>query len=462
MVEIESIGIIAPGSSRKQIVMYSRSNVCTDYIATEDKETEKKYIFEITSIETINEKLQDIEYYRIMLKEDNYSKYNVFRIEARFIGALLHGRIVNDLYYIASPGTEIFSATDEDIKNIFDINESVDRIKIGRLLSQNSITVNLDFRQLFAAHASILGRTGSGKTYFIEKLLNRIKTKFIVISSTNEYNSLVNTDRLFDYGKMPIDTHINKCKRALNLNDSEMAYLKQYYEMNTIEDSISSSELSGNIYSFFSEFSARRNQPELGFAGNMYKKNNEVPRYVLTLCDKLAQVSIRISKNRKNIFNDLPVVFNTQELPEKTENIAVYSVLSTMLNSRISEFRGSDKKPDDVLIILEEAHNYAPSVKTTICKDIIIQIARAGRKYGLHLLVLSQRPRYIDQTLLSQCGTNFIFNLPNPHDVEYIMEHSYFYNENSRNLIQNLKQGVCLITSNARSTDIVCRISSAL
>lgn len=455
----DSIGIVAPGSNRKQIIMYSKSNVYTDYIATEDEETKKKYIFEITSIETINERLQDIEYYRIMLKEDNYLKYNIFRIEAHYIGALLNGRIINDMYYIATPGTKIYSATNEDIRNIYDINENADRIEIGNLLSQNSVPVNLDFRQLLATHASILGRTGSGKTYFIKKLLNELKTKYIVISPTDEYNSLVNAANLYDSGKIPVDIDVQKCKKALNLNDTEMAYLKQYYETNTIRNSISSGDLSSDIYSFFQEYNTKIIQQRSLFVDEIINKRNEIPRYVLTLCDKLSQVDIRISKNSKNYFDNIPIVFNTQELSEKTENIAVYSVLSTILNSRISKFRKSNANSDDILIVLEEAHNYAPSVKTTICKDIIIQIARVGRKYGLHLLVLSQRPRYIDQTLLSQCGTNFIFNLPNPHDVDYIMEHSYFYNENNRNLIQNLKTGVCLITSNTRNADIICKIS---
>ena len=453
----ENIGIVAPGSSRRQIIMYSRENISTDYIMTEDDKN--RYIFEVTSIETMNEKLKDIEYYRIMIDEDNYSKYNIFRIEAQYIGALdlLSKNIINDIYYIATPGTNIYTATNEDISIIYDISKGDKRIKIGRLFGYDSVPVSLDFNQLFSTHASILGRTGSGKTFFIKKLLEILEAKYIVISPTDEYNFLVNSANLFDSGNIPINIDISKCKNAFELNPTEERFLKHYCELNNKKGYISSNELSESIYLFHQTINGN-NQRSL-FIDEIDNKNIEIPRYVLTLCEKLSQVDLKINLNKERTPDSFPIVFSTQELSEKIENIAVHSLLSTILSSRISKFMNSAKKMDDILIILEEAHNYAPSIKTTKCKDIIVQIARVGRKYGLHLLILSQRPRFIDQTLLSQCGTNFIFNLPNPQDIDYIMEHSYFYNERNKKIIQNLKTGECFITSNTRNNDVICKIS---
>jgi DNA helicase HerA-like ATPase len=238
-----------------------------------------------------------------------------------------------------------------------------------------------------------------------------------------------------------------------------MQYLKNFSISNKLYETIESIELSEIIFHFYQRLNTSKNYQQSLFLNENINLNIEVPRYVSTLCEKLSRINIKISFVQKKPFNEYPIVFSTQELSEKEENIAVHSLLKSILHSRISKFKKLNKKPDDMLIVLEEAHNYAPSTKTTKCKDIIVQIARVGRKYGLHLLVLSQRPRYIDQTLLSQCSTNFIFNLPNPQDIEYVMDHSYFYNEKCRNTIQNLKTGECLITSNTRNSDIICRIS---
>jgi DNA helicase HerA-like ATPase len=452
----EALGIAAPGSTREQIIIYSKDRINADYISTADED--KRYIFEVTMSETINERLQDTEIFRIMREDDDFSKYNVFKTSAHFIGAIKDGKITDDFFYITSPGTNIFGAEKEDIEIIYDINEKSGRIKIGTFFRQKDIPVYFDFKKLFSTHASILGRTGSGKTFFIRHLLQKLKTKYIVISPSDEYNSLVNIN-LFDSGEIPVDIEISKCKNMFDLNDSEFSYLKQYLKLNNENESIYSNDLSKKIISFYSQINQIKYQPSLFFYNNEKTiENYEVPRYVSSLCDKLSHINIKVNNNQEEYPDKFPIVFSTQELSEFAGNVAVHSLLSTILNLKKNEFKESNKKKDDILIILEEAHIFAPSVKTTKCKDIIVQIAREGRKYGLHLIILSQRPRYIDQTLLSQCGTNIIFNLPNPQDIEYVMEHSYFYNENSKNIVKNLKTGECLITSNARNIDVICNV----
>jgi DNA helicase HerA-like ATPase len=446
------IGITASGSTRKQLFFYSKNNICTDYVSIE--EDEKRYIYKVINIETINERLKDTEFFRIMRIEDDYSKYTIYITEALFIGTLKDEKIINNFFYIAPPGKKIYNAKKEDIENIYDITEASGRLNIGNLINYDSIPVYLNFNILFSTHASILGRTGSGKTYFIKNLLKLLKTNYIVISPTDEYNSLAENICLFETGRIPVAIDISECKNAFDLNNSEMQYLKNYSITKKTDKPISSVELSEYIYLYYTN-----NIQQSLFLEDKINHNVDVPRYVSTLCEKLSRINTLISFARKRSINKFPIVFSTQELSEKEENIAVHSLLSSILHSKISKFKASSEKPNDILIVLEEAHNYAPSTKTTKCKDIIVQIARVGRKYGLHLLVLSQRPRFIDQTLLSQCGTNFIFNLPNPQDVDYVMEYSYFYNEKSRNTIQNLKMGECLITSNVRNSDIVCKIS---
>ena len=453
------IGIAAPGSTREQIIIYSKDRINADYISTIDGN--KRYIFEVTTSETINERLQDTAFFRIMRDEDDYSKYNVFKTNAHFIGAIKDRKVTDDYFYITSPGTKIYNVEKEDIEIIYDIIEKPDRIKIGSFFRQNNIPVNLDFKKLFSTHASILGRTGSGKTFFIKNLLQKIKMEYIVISPTDEYNFLVNTTALFDSGEIPVDIEISKCKNAFDLNDSEFAFLKQYLKSTDVSQPVYSDELSDIIHSFYLKMNPNRNQQSFLFFDEKTIENIEVPRYVSSLCEKLSRINIKMNFNREKYSERLPIVFSTQELSEFAGNIAVNSFLSAILNLRKSEFKKSGNKPDDILIVLEEAHIFAPSIKTTKCKDIIVQIAREGRKYGLHLLVLSQRPRYIDQTLLSQCGTNIIFNLPNLQDIEYVMEHSYFYNQNNKNIVQNLKTGECLITSNTRNIDVICKVSAS-
>ncbi|XQW85310.1 ATP-binding protein [Thalassotalea piscium] len=60
------------------------------------------------------------------------------------------------------------------------------------------------------------------------------------------------------------------------------------------------------------------------------------------------------------------------------------------------------------MIVCEEAHRYVPDkgeAQYAAAQDAIRRIAREGRKYGIGLMLVSQRPSDVDSTVISQCGT---------------------------------------------------------
>lgn len=79
-----------------------------------------------------------------------------------------------------------------------------------------------------------------------------------------------------------------------------------------------------------------------------------------------------------------------------------------------------------VALILEEAQNYIregrKSEEDSISKEVFERIAREGRKYGLGLVVASQRPSELSKTVLSQCNSFIVHRLQNPEDLRYFRE----------------------------------------
>ncbi len=79
-----------------------------------------------------------------------------------------------------------------------------------------------------------------------------------------------------------------------------------------------------------------------------------------------------------------------------------------------------------VVLILEEAQNYIPegnkNDEESISKQVFERIAREGRKYGLGLVVASQRPSEMSKTVLSQCNSFIVHRLQNPEDLRYFRE----------------------------------------
>ena len=73
-------------------------------------------------------------------------------------------------------------------------------------------------------------------------------------------------------------------------------------------------------------------------------------------------------------------------------------------------------RPRPVLIVLEEAHRYLGDNASTITRDSANRIAREGRKYGVGLLLVTQRPAELPDTALAQCGTLISLRLSNSED----------------------------------------------
>lgn len=79
---------------------------------------------------------------------------------------------------------------------------------------------------------------------------------------------------------------------------------------------------------------------------------------------------------------------------------------------------GGRERP--LLLVLEEAHTYLGSDHGGVASDAIKRIAKEGRKYGVGLMLISQRPSEIDPTILSQCGTIFAMRLANDIDRGHV------------------------------------------
>ena len=90
-----------------------------------------------------------------------------------------------------------------------------------------------------------------------------------------------------------------------------------------------------------------------------------------------------------------------------------------------TKLRHEGEKENDVpvMIVCEEAHNYVPqhdSVAYRPSRKSIERIAKEGRKYGLSLMVVSQRPSEVSETIFAQCSNFIALRLTNVHDQTYV------------------------------------------
>jgi len=130
--------------------------------------------------------------------------------------------------------------------------------------------------------------------------------------------------------------------------------------------------------------------------------------------------------------------------------------ITALLGRLILEFLqrlGKDKKKRGtfpVVLVLEEAHNYIPEKKRdgekeSISKSIFERISREGRKFGLSLVISSQRPSELSKTVLSQCNSFIVHRIQNPEDQKYIQTIVPSINEDLLKQLPSLAQRTALI-----------------
>jgi len=111
-------------------------------------------------------------------------------------------------------------------------------------------------------------------------------------------------------------------------------------------------------------------------------------------------------------------VLDFSGVPAEAADLAIGVVLNLLFELAIrTEPDGPGiGRPSPVLVVLEEAHRYLGASASLMTRDSANRIAREGRKYGIGLLLVTQRPTELPETALAQCGTLIALRLTNASD----------------------------------------------
>lgn len=121
----------------------------------------------------------------------------------------------------------------------------------------------------------------------------------------------------------------------------------------------------------------------------------------------------------------------------------IYDGLFWGVNTKV----GGKNQP--LLIVLEEAHSYLKAGENSISSRTVQMIAKEGRKYGVGLLLVTQRPSELDETVLSQCGTIIALRMNNSKDRGHIRSAVQDELQSMVDLLPSLRTGEALISGEA-------------
>lgn len=111
-------------------------------------------------------------------------------------------------------------------------------------------------------------------------------------------------------------------------------------------------------------------------------------------------------------------VLDFSGVPDEAAELAIGIILELLFEAavRTKEEDSGIGRPRPVLVVLEEAHRYLGEVAEPMARSAANRIAREGRKYGIGLMLVTQRPAELPDTALAQCGTLVALRLSNSAD----------------------------------------------
>ncbi len=183
------------------------------------------------------------------------------------------------------------------------------------------------------------------------------------------------------------------------------------------------------------------------------KRNRTVAMSAIIRLRKLARLGVYtyFSTSLSTILRPGHVtVINLAGVSDEVQDHVAHHVLSRILNARIRYVRGlrGPKYPYPVVVIVEEAHRFAPprNRERKWSAETLARIACEGRKFGVYLVVITQRPSKIDPDILSQCNSQIVLRLINVKDIEAVVHSSEVIDAELSRLIPQLNVGEAIIT----------------
>jgi uncharacterized protein len=344
----------------------------------------------------------------------------------------------------------VYRASAADLAKVY-ARPSAATARVGTIHQDNAVPAYILTDELFGKHFSIVGTTGSGKSCVVATILNAViernpNAHLMLLDPHGEYASafkeraavlspgdglylpywLFNFDELVE---IIIRSNPN-LEQAKILSDAVIAAKQSYFAKTGLDglgtvDTPAPYRMS-DVLRHLDTAMGSLTRPD-GVAAYQSVKNRILavqndPRYAfvfgsrLTLRDEFADILaqlFRIPVNGKPI-----TILDVSGVPSEVLNVVV-SVLCRLA----FDFALWSETPVPITIICEEAHRYAPRDTERgfeAAKQALFRIAKEGRKYGVSLCVVSQRPSDLAPGLLSQCNTMFAFRMTSHEDQDIV------------------------------------------
>jgi uncharacterized protein len=349
------------------------------------------------------------------------------------------------------PGTAVWPVTRRDLAAVF---EAIDQphIEIGMVYPTADVRASLLYDSLLGKHFALLGSTGTGKSTATALILHRIVERaphghIIMLDPHGEYAAafastgmIFNVDNLaLPYWLMNFEEHCEvfvTSEGAQRETDCDILakVLLGARARNRISQTLGKLTVDSPVPYLLSDLLMSLT----ALMGKLDKMGDLAP--YMRLKTKIEE--LKSDPRYAFMFSGLmvsdtmgPFISRVFRLPADGKPISILDlsgvpsdILTTvvaMLSRLVFDYAiwSRQESPQPILLVCEEAHRYVPSDRVATgaaVRKILERIAKEGRKYGVSLGLITQRPSDLAEGVLSQCGTIIAMRLNNDRDQAYV------------------------------------------
>lgn len=454
-----------------------------EFILVKESVTNKEVLGVIKEITISNELLpeefgRDLKLGEIILNEGEYPVPTV-----KILGYESENGLELPRYGI-KPGAIVKLAEDKILERILKQPEEKSAL-VGTLSTRDSIPVYVSINDLISRHCAILAMTGAGKSYTVGVLIEELMKKkgsVVVFDSHGEYKGIkINGSNTIIYDLKSKENRIKIETSSLKIGDFSTLIPDLTDPQRDLLD-----ELLTRTSKFYEKFDL---DALLKILNLLYDIKEGIPsegdeivpdQSIKNLAKRVSSPTIgalmrRIERlKRMGIFeiDGIPLenlvsrnqltILDLSDADERVSETIVASISRKIFDARkkyVKDKVGNSKVP--TFLVVEEAHNFAPRVseeREVLSKYILKRIAREGRKFGVGLCIVSQRPNRLDSDVLSQCNTQIIMKIVNPSDQEYIRQSVESVTEDIVRDLPSLSRGEAVIVGSAIKLPVSVKI----
>ena len=349
------------------------------------------------------------------------------------------------------PGSDVYAVSSADLKQVYAADGRCN-VEIGTVFPTKDIRGALYIDAMLGKHFALLGSTGTGKSTSAALILHKIcdvapEGHIVMIDPHGEYSAAFKTNgALFDVNNLALPywmmNFAEHCEVFVTSkgDDKQMdcdilaRCLLQARAKNRIAESVGKLTVDAPIPYLLSDLTniiqnemgkmdkASTTAPFLRLKGKIEEMKAD-PRYNFMFSGMLVGDTMGdfISKIFRLPSMGKPIsIIDVSGVPSDI-TATVVAVLSRLVFDYAIWSRNEPQRP--ILLVCEEAHRYIPSDRVagdSAVRTILERIAKEGRKYGVSLGLITQRPSDLAEGVLSQCGTIISMRLNNDRDQAFV------------------------------------------